>query len=397
MAARCFFHVTLNGGRKSNPLIQFDNTSDESRYRSAVSHAQAQTRKLIETQPDYYPMYTQEGRWKHDGEAWTDWCDGFTPGIMWALVKILRGAKAPTAEVDYWMKQAIRYTKPVEARKSDPETQDHGFLFFSTYYRWYALTGDVKLKEVMIEAGRTLANRYQEKGQHISSFAGANSLFIDSMMNIGTVFYAARETGDRRLRDVAMRHALTARRVLVRGDGSTAHEGLFDPATGEFLRQSTQQGWRGDSCWSRGLTWGIYGFCVCYEYSRDPRFLSTAEALADYYITNANSDGMPPWDFRAPSDQRKLIDTSAAAIAACGLLRLARLLADPVKDHFYWSAAMRILHTLTTQHLTPTDGTQEGILRGGIYHLNRDLGVNESVIWGDYFYVEALERVLRPR
>ena len=92
-----------------------------------------------------------------------------------------------------------------------------------------------------------------------------DSLFIDIMMNVGIVFYAARETGDAALLDIAMRHCLTTRRVLVRGDGSTAHEGLFDPETGEFLKQTTHQGYRGDSCWSRGLAWALYGFGTAYS------------------------------------------------------------------------------------------------------------------------------------
>ena len=166
---------------------------------------------------------------------------------------------------------------------------------------------------------------------------------IDVMMNVGIIFYAARETGDRRLRDVAIRHSLTTRRVLVRGDGSTAHEGIFDTDTGEFLKQTTHQGYRGDSCWSRGLTWALYGFTTCYEYSRDPHFLETAQMCADYYITHAPADGIPPWDFNAPAENRTLLDTSSAAICAAGLLRLCRLEPDSLKAHLYWSTAVQIL------------------------------------------------------
>jgi unsaturated chondroitin disaccharide hydrolase len=192
-----------------------------------------------------------------------------------------------------------------------------------------------------------------------------------------------------------MRHTLTTRRVLVRGDGSTAHEGIFDTDTGEFLRQSTQQGYRGDSCWSRGLTWALYGFATCYEYSRDPNFLRTAEDCADYYIAHSGADGVPPWDFNAPADSRKQADTSAAAIAAAGMLRLCRLLSDPVKGHFYWSTGIRILRTLSERHLGAKQRGWEGILKGGVYHIHKGLGVNESVMWGEHFFVEALERALR--
>src|SRR2546421_1828668 len=153
-------------------------------------------------------------------------------------------------------------------------------------------------------------------------------------MNFPIIFYSARQNDDEGhksrsiLWDVAENHCLTTRRVLVRGDGSTAHEGLFDPATGEFLKQATHQGFRGDSCWSRGLAWALYGFGSCYSYTRDPRFLQTAVACADYYIEQTPSDGVPPWDYNAPPESRQQVDTSAAAIAAAGLFRLGGLCSD---------------------------------------------------------------------
>ncbi len=373
-------------------MIQFVTETDRTLFDDAFRFAQHQVRRLVESNPGFYPMYTIEGHWKHEGPSWTHWCDGFLPGMMWIFDKRI----SPNGGDDgFWREQAIRYTKPLEPRKLDREVHDLGFIFLSTYYRWYQLTHDQKLKDVIVEAGRTLALRYQEKGQYLRSFAGEDSLFIDIMMNVGIIFYAARETGDRRLREIAVRHALTTRRVLVRGDGSTAHEGIFDLETGEFLRQTTQQGYRGDSCWSRGLAWALYGFSTSYEYSRDPRFLESAEACADYYITHANPDGVPPWDFTAPAEGRKLLDTSAAAIAASGLLRLCRLLQDPVKGHLYWSTALLILRSLCEKYLAKKDKKWEGILKGGLYHIHRELGVDESVVWGEYFFVEALEQALR--
>jgi unsaturated chondroitin disaccharide hydrolase len=372
-------------------MIQFVLEADRDLFDDAFRFAQNQVRKLIEAHPDFYPMYTSNGRWKHEGPSWTHWCDGFLPGMMWIFHKRNGGASATDK---YWLEQAIRYTTPLEPRKHDRDVHDLGFLFMSTYYRWYQLSHDQKLRDTIIEAGKTLSLRFKENGQYLRSFVGEDSIFIDIMMNVGIIFYAARETGDRRLRDIAQRHCLTTRRFLVRGDGSTAHEGIFDVETGEFLRQATQQGYRGDSCWSRGLAWSLYGFSNSYEYSRDPRFLETAEACADYYITHSNSDGIPPWDFNAPPESRKLLDTSSAAIAAAGLLRLCRLLHDPVKGHYYWSTAILILRTLCEKHLAKKDKKWEGILKGGVYHLHKELGVDESVMWGEYFFVEALEQAL---
>ena len=359
--------------------------SDGDLFREALDFAGLQVGALIRRDPDFYPMYTHNGRWRHNLPAWTHWCDGFLPGIMWILC---------TRGDDSWREPAERYTRRLEPRQFDRDVHDLGFLFLSTYGRWHALTGDPALQEVLIQAGRTLALRFREKGAYLRSFVSEDSLFIDIMMNVGIVFHAAKETGDEGLLDIAMRHCLTTRRVLVRGDGSTAHEGLFDLETGEFLRQTTHQGFRGDSCWSRGLAWALYGFGTAFRHARDPRFLRTAEACADFYISNCPADGVPPWDFDAPPESRGPVDTSAAAIAASGLLQLAGIAEDAMRSGGYRDAARRILATLCERYLAAKDPEWEGILKGGVYHLHKGLGVNESVMWGEYFFVEALDRAL---
>lgn len=373
-------------------MIQFIYESDRALFEEAIGFAQKQVKRLIDTYPDFYPMYTVGGAWKHAGPAWTHWCDGFLPGMMWLFAKHV-GHNKPEAK--YWMEQAIRYSKPLEMRKTDSDVHDLGFIFLSTYYRWFQVTREPAIRDVVIQAGRTLAQRFNDTGQYLRSFVAEDSIFIDIMMNVGIIFYAARETKDKRLRDVAVRHCITTRRCLVRGDGSTAHEGIFDLESGEFVRQSTQQGFRGDSCWSRGLAWALYGFTVSYDYSRDPRFLHTAEACADYYITHTPADGVPPWDYNAPLENRSLVDSSAAAIAAAGFLRLCRHSGDPMKGHFYWSTAIHILRTLCVKYLAASDAKWGGVLKGGVYHLHKGLGVDESVMWGEYFFTEALQEALR--
>jgi unsaturated chondroitin disaccharide hydrolase len=373
-------------------VIQFIYESDRELFENTISFAHGQVRRLIENHPDFYPIYTVGGHWKHEGPAWTHWCDGFLPGMMWIFHRHLAAART---EEKFWHEQAVRYSKPLESRKHDTDVHDLGFIFFSTYYRWFQATRDSSIRDVVIQAGRTLAQRFNETGQYLRSFVAEDSIFIDIMMNVGIIFLAARETGDKKLRDIAVRHCVTTRRYLVRGDGSTAHEGIFDLETGEFLRQSTQQGYRGDSCWSRGLAWALYGFTVAYEYSRDPRFLQTAEACSDYYITHTPADGIPPWDYNAPPENRSLIDTSAAAIAAAGMLRLCRDTADPMKGHFYWSTAIHILRSLSTKYLASADLAWEGVLKGGVYHVHKGIGVDESVMWGEYFFIEALDEALK--
>jgi unsaturated chondroitin disaccharide hydrolase len=369
-------------------VIQFTSDISPDLFEGALRFAERQLRGLIERDPDFYPMYTAAGRWRHGGETWTHWCDGFLPGMLWIVYA--RQASGST-ESRWWREQAIRYSRPLEPRKLDRTVHDLGFLFMSSYRRWYGFTPDPTLKAVMVEAGRTMALRFQEKGQYLRSFVSADSLFIDIMMNVGIIFFAARETGDRALLEIALRHCHTTRRVLVRGDGSTAHEGLFDPETGEFLKQTTHQGYRGDSCWSRGLAWALYGFGTAYSFERDPELLATAEACADFYIRHTPADGVPPWDYDAPAEGRALVDTSAAAIASSGLLLLSGLVADAAKGHLYRETARHVLATLCREWLAESADGWEGILKGGVYHIHKNLGVNESVMWGEYFFLEALE------
>jgi unsaturated chondroitin disaccharide hydrolase len=372
-------------------VIEFETKTDRAVLCGAMEFAKDRLRNLIERHPDFYPMYTVQGHWKHSGEAWTHWCDGFLPGMLWIIYQ--RESQTGT-DRGWWRQQAIRYSKPLEPRKHDRDVHDLGFIFMSSFYRWFSLTQDPALKAAVMEAGNTLALRFQQKGQYLCSFVSPESLFIDIMMNVGIIFYTAIERGDRGLLDIAMRHTLTSRRVLVRGDGSTAHEGLFDPASGEFLKQSTLQGFRGDSCWSRGLAWAIYGFSTSYGYTRDPRFLQTAQACADFYIEHTPGDGVPPWDYDAPEESRKQVDTSAAAIAASGLFRLGGMCSDPVKGLLYDSTARHIVGSLCGHYLGSSDPEWEGILKGGVYHIHKKLGVNESVMWGEYFFLEALDTAL---
>ena len=352
---------------------------------TTLDFAGQQLRRLIETYPDYFPMYTMGGKWKHGGEAWTNWCEGFLGGQLWLLHK-------HTGEA-YWRQQAEHYSRLIEHRKTDRNVHDLGFLFWSTWKRWYDLTGDPLVNKVVIEAGQTLSLRFKERGQYLRSFVADESLFIDIMMNVGIIFYAALQTGDAELLRKANQHCLTTRRYLVRGDGSTSHEGLFNLETGEFIRQSTHQGWRDDSSWARGLAWALYGFGTAYSFTHDARYLQTAEACATYYIEHTPGHGVPPNDWTEPPDPALPYESSAAAIAASGLLNLAKLTGDPTRGMFYRDVALRIIDTLTgPEFLANETPGWEGILKHGMYHRRKGLGVDESVMWGDYFYLEALDK-----
>lgn len=375
----------------------------------ALAFAQQQVRRLIETHPGFYPLYTDRGRWKHDKPAWTRWCDGFLPGMMWLFLEA-----GVADEPAYWREKAEAYSRALEERKEDRDVHDLGFIFYhGTYKRWYEATvregrPDQSLRDVVVRAGQVLALRFKNNGQYLRSFISDESLFIDIMMNVGVIFYAAQHmspdetTGEKlnahELRRRAMQHCLTTRRTICRGDGSTSHEGIFDLNTGEFLRQTTHQGYRGDSCWSRGLAWSLYGFGTCYELTGDRRFLKAAEDHAEFWLTNAPEHGVPPWDYDAPLDGPLTLtqpDSSAGAIAAVGLFNLARLTPDRVRARAYEAFAMRTVETMTKPpYLASDDERWEGILKRGVYHIHKGLGVDESVMWGEYFFVEAMTKAL---
>jgi unsaturated chondroitin disaccharide hydrolase len=362
----------------------------------AFSFAQQQVRGLVDRDPEFYPLYTDKGKWRHGKPAWTHWCDGFLPGMMWIFHEETGDSS--------WRVLAEQYSRALEHRKDDREVHDLGFIFYhGTYKRWYdatirAGTPDQSLKGVVTHAGKTLSLRFNDRAGCMRSFHGSDSNFIDIMMNVGIVFYAAIETNDRSLLELAHRHCLTTRRTLVRGDGSTSHEGIFNLETGEFLKQTTQQGYRGDSCWSRGLAWSLYGFATCYQLTRDPTYLEVAQLNADWWLAHIRDDGVAPWDFDAPEGgalSRSQVDTSASAITAVGLFNLAEMATSVARRKAYLDCALRTVDSLTSRYLGEGDDAWEGILRGGVYHIHKDLGVNESVMWGEFFFVEALQKARR--
>jgi unsaturated chondroitin disaccharide hydrolase len=298
-----------------------------------------------------------------------------------------------------WRSRAEHYSRLLEHRQHDRKVHDLGFIFLNTYLPWYELTSDERLRQVLIQAGRTLAMRFVESGQYLQSFVAPQSLFIDIMMNVPIIYYAANQTDDANLRRIADAHCRTTRETIVRPDGSTAHEGIFDPQTGAFLRQTTHQGLRGDSRWARGLAWSLYGYSKCYALTGDDQWLAVSERNADFWLSHLPSDSVPYWDFDAdltqPPPWGAQKESSAGAIAASGLLDLARQTRSPQKAEAYRSCALATLDALCApEYLADQTPGWEGILKHGVYHTAKNLGVDESVMWGEYFFVEALTKVV---
>lgn len=349
-----------------------------------LDFAKHQVRQLVECAPYQFPAYSKSGKWVTTDRWAPSWTGGFLTGLMWLFAR--------HSDDDWWRRTADAYCFELEPRRCDATTHDLGFIFDPSWGRRHQEYGDERSREVLIDAGRTMAQRMQPGG-YLCSWVDPGNTFIDIMMNVGIVFEASRLSDDDALRDVAIRHCLTTQRYLVRGDGSTIHEGWFDPDSGEFLRASTHQGWRPDSSWARGQAWAIYGFADAYRYTNESKFLATACTAADYFIE------MTP-GFLAPNDWCEVdptipVEASANATAASALLTLADLVPPGVQAQRYRSFALSSLKLLmSTEYVAVDRPGWEGILLHSIYNSPEGLGVDESVMWGDYYFVEALTKAM---
>ncbi len=379
--------------------------------RSAIAHAAGQLRRTRTSWPPDRPapVHTRGGRWYRPDNLWTDWTPGFYAGQMWILARL-------TGEGE-WRAAAEAHTLPLKPRRFDRDVHDLGFIFLSTYRRWFDLLPPADplrepIREVLVTAATVQSFRWRElpggRDGFVYSFNGPQSLFIDTLMNVRLLFWAAQHdektTSEGEVGRRAREHAFTSLRYLVRQkgpalgdeDGRVAHEAIFntEPGRGEFRCLSTQQGYSPFTAWSRGLAWALYGFADAHAWTSEPQFLEAAERCAGFFLSHTPADGVPYWDYGAPRIPEEPLDSSAAAIIACGLLLLARQARGPAADR-YRQAAARILETLLSEKfLSQPDSAEEGILLHGTYHRPRNWGIDSSVMWGDYFFLEAIERLL---
>ncbi len=353
---------------------------------------------------DPAPVHTRDGRWYRPRELWTDWTPGFYAGQMWILHEITGDADCRA--------EAERYSRRLEVRRFDRDVHDLGFIFLSTYRRWHDLLDEEdpmrqRAADILVTAATVQSYRWNGAWKHgfIYSFNGPQSLFVDVMMNVRLLFWASSHGAPPRVLRRAVEHCRTSAEFLVRRDGpglgeedgSTAHEAIFntEPGRGEFRCLSTQQGYSPFTCWSRGLVWALYGFAVAYHYTGDEDFLETAERCAGFYLRNTPDDGVPYWDYGAPGIPEEPRDSSAAAVASCGFRILSKQVNDEATKRRYRDAADAILETLAgDEYLAAGRSGEEGILLHGVYHRPRGWGVDASVMWGEYFFLEAVQRAL---
>lgn len=323
----------------------------------------------------------------------TEWTNGFWTGILW-LAWELTGAQryrdAAEAQVRSFVVRADN--------RIGVEHHDLGFLYTPSACAAWRLTGDPEARRAGLLAADYLLARFDPVSGVIQAWgdltdpAEAGRMIVDCNLNLPLLYWASAESGDLRYRAAAERHLEQAARYLVRPDASTFHTFHMDTRSGEPLRGTTHQGYSDSSCWARGQAWGIYGFALGFAHSGRPSLVGLSAELANYFLNRLPDDLVCRWDLIFV-DGEEPRDTSAAAIAACGLLELIRHMpvANPDRG-LYARAAWGLIDSLDRGHLAPITGSN-GVLAHGTYHMPKKIGVDECCIWGDYFYLEALMRL----
>ena len=327
-----------------------------------------------------------------------DWTSGFFPGVLFKLGGYKRDAVFASA--------GLMWTRPLVNIPRGSYTHDLGFQYNSAFLNGADLFEEgrnnfwsARLRREALEAARLLSARYDPDVSAIKSWnwtdpAQPFPVIVDNMMNLELLFWAARQPeGDPRFREIAIRHARTTAAHHIRADGGSFHVVVFDPANGKVMQRITHQGHGDGTTWARGQAWLIYGFTMAFRETGEVEFLHTAERVAKYFIDHLPEDAVPCWDFQAPGcPATAKRDASAAAIAAAGLIELSTF--APEKAALYRNAANKMLLTLSSPAYRNAPYQGNAILKHAVGHHPRGHEIDVGLIYADYYFVEALLRVM---
>ncbi|MFR1833967.1 MAG: glycoside hydrolase family 88 protein [Lachnospiraceae bacterium] len=329
-----------------------------------------------------------------------EWTTGFWTGCIWLAYE----HTGDEAFKEAALIQAQSFLERIE-NKIDVNHHDMGFLYSLSCVAAYKLTGSEVGKKAALLAADHLAERFRTVGNFLQAWGNPGEpkeyrLIIDCLLNLPLLYWASEVTGDSSYADKAKAHIQTAMKCLVRPDHSTYHTHFFDVNTGEPTYGVTHQGNRNGSAWARGQAWGIYGAALSYRYVKNPEYLDLFFEVTDYFIEHLPEDLVPYWDFDFDTGSTEPRDSSASAIAICGIYEMCKYL-DEEKAAPYLEAADKMLRALMDHCANRDYKKSNGILLHGTYARDskentcKNRGVDECNTWGDYFYMEALIRTLK--
>lgn len=315
------------------------------------------------------------------------WTNGFWGGMLWLMYHETRDEK---------YKEIAQISEDRLDRCFEEFYglhHDVGFMWLPTSVANYKVTGNADSRRRALHAANLLAGRFNLAGGFIRAWNDIPGerdtrgwAIIDCMFNIPLLYWATEETGDPRYKQIAMKHADTVMDAFVRSDGSVNHIVEFDPFNGGVVKNYGGQGYGKGSSWTRGQTWGLYGFMMSYIHTGKEEYLNTAKQIAHYFIANIPASGIIPVDFRQPQEP-VLEDDTAAAIAACGLIEIAKAVGEHEKD-LYLNAAIKLLKTLDESRCDWTDASDAIVKYGSsAYHMSNH---HHPIIYGDYYFMEAI-------
>ena len=365
----------------------------------ALNHVVTRIRNNISDFYDTFPAASSINQIYPASEN-DDWTNGFWTGQLWL-------AYEQTKEAAF--KEAALYQVPgFRERLIKRIVVDHhdmGFLYTPSCVAAYKLTGDKLARETALMAADNLMGRFQDKGEFFQAWGKPGDpreyrLIIDCLLNMPLLFWASEETKNPKYCEAALAHIRTSMKYAVREDFSTYHTYYFDPETGNPAGGVTAQGYRDGSIWARGQSWGIYGSAIAYKYCPDPMYMERFKKITACFLEHLPRDLVPYWDFDFTDGCREPRDSSAGAIAACGMLEMAKYM-EPDEAKAVLQNAKRLIKALTHHCLYRSGENTNGILlhstyaKSSPYNSVKDRGVDECTLWGDYFYTEALVRLTK--
>lgn len=318
------------------------------------------------------------------------WTSGFYPGTLWYLYELSGDSK-----IYEIAKQKLEI---LEVEKTNKGTHDLGFMLYCSFGNANRLENNTDYKEIMLEGAESLASRFNPKTGLIRSWDHGDwnyPVIIDNMMNLEFLFWASKESGDSKYRDISITHADNTLSNHFRSDFSSYHVVDYDDETGEVLAKKTYQGLSDDSDWARGQAWALYGFTVMYRETGEVKYLNQAHKIADFILSHPNMpvDLIPYWDFDDVASQDTFRDASAAAINASALLELYKYTDDlKIKDRYKSSAERMIVNLSSKEYLAELGQNGGFILKHSVGSLPHNSEVDVPLTYGDYYYIEALKR-----
>lgn len=318
-----------------------------------------------------------------------DWTSVFFPGELWYMYEY--------TQKPFWKEKAQKHTEMLEQEKKNGKTHDMGFKMYCSYGNGYRLTQNSTYKKILIESAQTLATRYKANIGCIRSWdhhadQWEYPVIIDNMLNLELLFWAFQETNDSTFYNIAVNHAHTTLKNHFREDYSTYHVVNYDTITGAPINKVTHQGYSDESTWARGQAWALYGYTMCYRETKLPEFLEQAKHIERYIFTHPNmpEDLIPYWDFNAPNIPNEPRDASAAACMASALYELCML--SPEHKNLYKKEADYILESLTANYRAELEKDNGFLLLHSTGSKPHDSEVDTSLVYADYYFLEALLR-----